>query len=208
MTRIGRVVLAALALAAGLTADRIGAPASAFACSCVATGPERIRTFEDDPSIIVFVGTVVSMDRGGDEFGHTRGELLIQRLFKGSIPSARLPVIGGGGGDCTMTLAAGQSMVTAARFADGVVTPGLCMPFGDPATPEGQRLILEATAAYGAGVAPPGLPPDSQSSPPTPDRGDRGQALAIAMVGALGIAVVLFGGLILLTRRTPRGKDR
>lgn len=206
MSRLGRVGLAVMILVAAFAAAQVGRPRSAFACSCRATGPEQIGTYADEPLIIVFIGTVVSMDRAGDQFGQTRGELVVQRIFKGTIPAARMPVIGGGGGNCTISLEVGQRMITAARLENGVITPGLCMPYGDPTTADGQRLIDEATKAYGSGAGPPGLPAEP-TAPSSATEGDdvRDLALPVALAGALGIALLLFSGLILLSRRaTPR----
>ena len=199
--------LAALILVAGLASERLAAPPSAFACSCMPGGPERIGTFADAPSIIVFIGTVASVDRAANEFGRTRGVLVVERMFKGSIPAARMPVIGGGGGDCTIGLDVGQRMITAASFENGEITPGLCMPYGDPATPDGQRLIEEATKAYGAGAGPPGGPSEPTTPPSATDGGAGELTLSLAMAGAVGVAVLLFGALIVLSRRTPPGRD-
>lgn len=204
--RLSRLGLAALVLVAGLAAERLAGPPRAFACSCVVNGPADIGRFADEPSIIVFIGTVVAMDGGMNETGNTRGTLLIHRLFKGTVPAARMPVVGGGGGDCTISLEVGQQMITAASFENGVVKPGLCMPYGDPTTAEGQRLIDEATKAYGEGPGPPGGPSDPTAPPASVD--DRADvALPLAVAGAVGVAVLLFGGLILLSRRKPAGPD-
>lgn len=198
--RFGRVGLAALLVAAALAADRLASPSGTFACSCAARGPEVIGTFGNEPTIIVFVGTVVSMQEDG-RFGQPRGELLVQRLFKGTIPSARLPVIGGGGGDCTLPLEAGQRMITAARFVDDVVTPGLCMPYGDPATPDGLRLIDVAVRAYGPGAMPPGAPAELAAPPSATDAGPLDPAV-LAVAGALAVTVLLFGWIAVVARRT------
>ena len=170
MRHAGRIGLAAVLLAAVLNVADLALPGRAFACSCMETGPEQIGTFADEPGIVVFVGTVLSVSNINDGMGHTGGEIAIQRVFKGDL-AARMPILGGGGADCTISLAPGQRMITAASLDRGAITPGLCMPYGDPTNAEGRRLIAVATAAYGPGVVPaggPATPTDPQQRQPAP----------------------------------------
>lgn len=200
MIRVGRIGLAAVLLAALLNVTDLALPGRAFACSCMVTWPEQIGTFADEPGIVVFVGTVLSVSEIGDGMGHTGGEIAIQRVFKGDL-AARMPIIGGGGGDCTINLEPGQRMITAASLDRGAITPGACMPYGDPTNAEGQELIAVATAAYGPGVVPPGGPATATDPPAAPTSGAGDVALAVVLAAAIGVALALFGLVTLLTRR-------
>ena len=196
-----RIALLAVIAAASLWATELARPLGAYACSCMQPDDNAIGKFADQPEIVVFVGTVIRIGQGMNDRGHTFGTLAVDQVFKGRLPAREMPVIGGGGGDCTIGIELGQRMITAARFADGALTPGLCMPYGDPATPEGQRLIAVATLAYGPGVAPPGGPPTAIDPPAAPTSGTGDLALPVILGSVLVVAVMLFGGLALLARR-------
>jgi hypothetical protein len=199
------VALVAVLLAGGLMTARLADPMGTYACSCRVTGPASFAELADAPGTVVFIGTVQSIDqRNGDQLGHARGVLLVEWVFKGSIPSARMPVVSGGGGDCTMALNAGQRMITAATLEGGEITPHLCSPYGDPATPEGQQLIEAATTFFGAGAAPPGAEGDPTSpDTATPDlRG--GDPVLLAIVIATPIIAIL---LILVVVAAFRRRD-
>ena len=165
------------------------------------TGPEEIAQFADDPSIVVFSGTVISVRPGLDNMGHSLGTLAVDLVFKGELPSSAMPVVGGGGGDCTISIEVGQRMITAAQFDRGAITPGLCMPYGDPTTPDGQRLLEEATRAYGPGVRPPDAPPVPTDPPASPSPVGGDLALSLVLGVALAVVVAMFGIVALIVRR-------
>jgi hypothetical protein len=200
MRRTGRIALAVVLLATIVNVADLALPLRALACSCMATGPEDIGTFADEPGIVVFVGTVLSVSNIGDGMGHTAGEIAIQRVFKGDL-AARMRIIGGGGGDCTIGLEPGQRMITAASLDRRGITPGLCMPYGDPANAEGQKLIAVATAAYGPGFVPLGGPTTPTDPPAAPAGGAADLVLPLALMAAVSVALALFGLVTLLTRR-------
>jgi hypothetical protein len=198
-----RIVLATLTLNAALLTGTLSAPTITVACSCVRFAPSDIGTYKDDPGTVVFVGTVQSMNIDpANEFGHSRGQLQVDLVFHGDIPSTLMPVEGGGGGDCTMHLEAGQRMITAAGFDGVVITPRLCSPYGDPITPDGQELIAEAVKAYGPGVRPPDAPPLPTDPPASPNPA-ADTALPLIVASIVGVVIALFGAVALLARRRP-----
>jgi hypothetical protein len=168
---------------------QLAAPTIVRACSCRATGPEDIARAGNIEGGVVFIGLVTAMDlaEAGNAFGHRFGEMRIERLFKGSMPAV-VRVMGGGGGDCTMHLAVGQHMITVGSYVGNVLTPGLCNPYGDPGTADGQALIAAAVAAYGPGVTPPPpAEPDPQAMPDDPSPA----GFVVGMVGILVLIVVI-----------------
>jgi hypothetical protein len=192
--RAVRAALAAAVAITGLWAAQLALPNIVHACSCMPPGPDAIGTFADDPNVVVFVGTIGAVRPGADNMGRTQGTLTIERVFTGTVPQAQVAVVGGGGADCTIHIEPGQRMITAAHIEGGTITPGLCMPYGDPVTPEGQRLIAEAERAYGPGIV-----------PGAPGPGDDGSsidlaALAIGLVGGLVILISVAAGLAVLRR--------
>jgi hypothetical protein len=169
------------------------------------TGPEAIGTFGDESNIAVFIGRVTSVRPGNENMGHTSGTLVVERVFKGNVPAREMSVVGGGGGDCTISIQPGQHMITAASVEGRTITPGLCMPYGDPGTAEGQVLVAAAVAAYGPGrTAPEG--PLVGTDPPTttPSSDSSTLALSLVLAFAIGVALALFGLVTVLTRRGRR----
>jgi hypothetical protein len=177
-------------LAAGISAAHLSLPARVLACSCMPDGPADIGKAGDFDGGVVFIGLVTSMDPAGpgQDFSHRFGEMRIERLFKGTMPAV-VRVMGGGGGDCTMHLAVGQHMITVGSYVGNVLTPGLCNPYGDPNTADGQALIAAAVAAYGPGVTPPPTPaePDPQAMPDDPSPA----GFVIGMVGIIALVLVI-----------------
>lgn len=95
---------------------------------------------------------------------------------------------------------------------------GLCSPSGDLATPEGQKMLAEATEVF-SGLAQPATPVPTEAPPaaatspaetaaPDPAVMARDRATLTIALTLGGVVVVLFGGLILLARRTGRPADR
>ena len=208
MSRLGRVGLAAVLLASVFVTARLADPIGTSACSCMVSGPADFDKLAGQPGTVVFIGTVQSIDqRAGDQFGHARGVLLVQWVYKGPIPSARMPVVSGGGGDCTMALDAGQRMITAATLEDGEITPHLCSPYADPTTPEGQQLIQAATKAFGAGAAPPGAEDSTTPDDVTPDLRGGDPVLFAIVVATPIIAIVLILAVVGMFRRREDRKE-
>lgn len=215
--RIVRVVVAGMFLVGLLAARDLALPGRTFACSCAMPNPggedaaakEAMGWIAATPETILIEGVVISMNpgQGVDNFGHTRGEILVKRVYKGNLPSARMPVIGGGGGDCTMSLSVGDALFTAAAFDGTSITPGLCSFFGEPGSPQAQPYLVAALAAFGPGVVPPGGEgdPDATAPPPAaPGPVSRDLALPLVFGGLVVIVVGLFGAIALVARR-PRG---
>jgi hypothetical protein len=203
MTRVGRVALAAVLIASAFVTARLADPMQAYACSCRVTGAEDVAEAGGQPGMVVFIGTVQSLARGVDQFGHARGELLVEWVFKGPLP-ARMPVVSGGGGDCTMPLEAGQRMITVAPLSEGVITPGLCLPFGDPNTAEGQQLIQQATAVFGPGAPPGAADPTSEPVDASLPQGFDPVQLGIVILTPF-VAIVL---ILLVVAAFRRREDR
>jgi hypothetical protein len=196
MTRLLRAAIAAIVLAGVLNAGGLAVPGDVFACICVKTEPAKIGTYVDDPDVVVFVGTVVSVS-DVDGMGDNGGRVAVTSVYKGVL-SADMPITTAGG-TCTRSIAAGQRMITAAVTNGAAIHLGACMPHGDPASPEGQRLIAAAEDAYG-----PGLPPGEVRIAPGdrfgPDPSELGIALLATLVG-LAVAALMFGLVIVLSRR-------
>jgi len=172
----------------GLWVNAITGPTVTFACTCAPTTPDAIGKFGDDPAIVVFVGTITRVGPDRDTSGHTTGTLEIQKVFKGDLP-AEVTVIGGQGGDCTISIGAGRDVITAARYEDGAVTPGACMPLADPSTAEGKRLLAEATRAYGpARVLTPA--PSTANEPLAPAATPSSDQAAPILVGVVIVVLV------------------
>lgn len=196
-----RLLLLALTLNAALLAGALAAPKVTFACSCDPTSHEDIGRFKGEPGVVVFVGTVRSVSLPEESLGRFLGELEVELVFKGDIPSSRMPVVGGGGGDCTLRLEPGQDMIAAALLDGNRITPALCMPFADPDSRRGEALIAAAELAYGPGVPPPGAPA-TDAEFQTPPGGDPASARMV-LASVLGLAIGLFGAIVVLSRRRP-----
>jgi hypothetical protein len=198
---IPRLLLAALTLNGALLAGALAAPRVTFACSCDPTSNDDIGRFKGEPGVVVFVGTVRSVSPPEESLGRFLGELEVELVFKGDIPSSLMPVVGGRGGDCTLRLVPGQDMIAAALF-DGIrITPALCMPFADPDSRRGEALIAAAEQAYGPGVPPPEGPPTDNDVPVPP--GGEPERARVVLASVLGLAIGLFGAIAVLSRRRP-----
>ena len=195
--RLPRLVLAALTLNAALLAGALAAPRATFACSCDPTSREDIGRFKGDPHVVVFVGTVLSVPKV-ERYTRTVGELEVELVFKGKLWS-RMPVVSGGGGDCTLRLEPGQDMIAAALF-DGIrLTPALCLPFADPDSRRGEAFLAAAELAYGPGVPPLGAPP-TDTDLHVPPAGDPNGA-RVVLASVLGLVVGFIGAIVVLSRR-------
>jgi hypothetical protein len=130
--------------------------------------------YASDPDTVILAGTV--RDLGPESL---RGTFGVERWYKGS-GGASVPIQGGTPTDCGLDLTIGDHLVMVAFVTDGVLHPNSCLPFGDPATPEGQQLAREIVAAVGEGTEPAGTIEPSQ------DGGIPGGALL-----GVGLAVVI-----------------
>lgn len=190
MTRIARVLTVATLGAAALGAHGVATPQSTFACSCA---PTTMADFVGLPDVVIVSGTIADLRETAT--GQQQGVFTIARVYQGSLPGPRMPVLGGGGGDCTRNLEGLANVITVAQVGeDGFLVPGLCAPFGDLSTPEGQRLLAEVNATFGVAPSP-------------PEGGDEIAApvqLAALLLAVAAGAIALFGAIVMITRRGPR----
>ncbi|HET7702745.1 MAG TPA: hypothetical protein VFK35_05050 [Candidatus Limnocylindrales bacterium] len=96
---------------------------------------------------------------------------------------------------------------------------GLCSPSGELTTPEGRKMLAEATEVF-SGLAQPATPTPTEAppvaapttpvetAPPDPAAVARDQATMTIALALGGVVIVLFGGLVLLARRPGRPTDR
>ena len=193
-----RVTLAVLLALSSIWAAQLALPLVVSACSCRPNQPDQVDWSGLPADAVVFVGQVTAMEQAGpgQDFGHRFGELRVDRLYRGTMPAV-VRVKGGGGGDCTMHLSVAQSMITVAPYVDGVLTPMLCAPYGDPNTAEGKALIASAEEAFGPGVEPevPPLDTDPQAMPDDHDP----IGFVLGMTGILAFVIVV--GILVGARR-------
>lgn len=204
-SRVARVALAALFLVGIAAARDLALPTTTVACSCRPPDPADIAEVANfSPEMILFEGIVTDMGQGSDEMGHSFGDLTVTRVYKGTLPSNHVRVIGGGGGDCTMALRVGQRLFGVGMFDGTSVTPQLCSDFGDPATPEAQPFLAAAVAAFGPGVVPREVVVPIATTPPASSGLiSRDLALPLTLGGVLVVVVGLFWGVAMYARR-PR----
>ena len=194
-----RITLAVALALGSIWLAQLSAPLVAQACSCRIEGPEAIANIAPDPRYVVFIGRITFMDPPWVRNEHDHGRMRIERVFKGTLPAV-VHVRGGGGGDCTRELAAGEHVITVADWLDGILTPGLGSPSADPDTPEGHALIAAAVAAFGPGFDP-GGPPGEIGEPAAPSLLD----LAGVAAGAAGVLILgVIGAVVIAARRAGR----
>lgn len=200
MTRIARVAMATIFLVAMLATRDLAAPRTMAACSCV-PWPETLAAYRTDANVRILSGTVVAL-------AGQRGTFAIERVFKGPVSGPALPIEGGDGAMCGLHLELGMRMIMAAWTDGDLLQPSSCMPSAILPSPEGDALLADAARSYG-GVAPPGGAPVDPTTPPveSPGPASTGLALPIAIGGAVVAALLLFGGLIVLSRRGQQGRD-
>jgi len=187
MTRALRLALATVVAMAALSTSALARPRVVFACTCAPAGSVQIGDFAAQLDYAVFVGKITRVDPDRDTQGHETGILAVEQLFKGDLPSL-VTIVGGSNSECLIRLEAGREMVTAARFEAAKVEPITCAPMADPMSPDGKRLIEEATKAYGP---PRTFPPPLPGAEPAPAvlGGGIEPLLIIAMALVLGIVV-------------------
>jgi hypothetical protein len=183
-----RTALAVAVLGGGFSLLGFANPDCAYACSCVQ--PQPIAAYADEPDTLILEGTVTVYD----ETSH-RGQLHVERWFQGSSDVPDIPIRGGDGADCGLTLTSGQTLVMVAFEEEGALVPNICSPWGDVATPEGQALEAETVEAFGEGVPVPEpgdtVPTDDGFSIPTivPIVG----GAIVLIIGAVAIASFVSG---------------
>lgn len=198
--RLGRVLVATAVLVGVLAARDVGAPSTTSACSCV-PWPESVAAYRTDAQVRVLSGTVVTL--AGE-----RGTFAIERVFKGPVPGPVMAIDGGEPGMCGLGLKVGLRLVMATWTDGDVLQPSSCMPSAVLPSPEGNALLADAEASYG-GLAPPDPAPVDATTPPvaSPGPATADLALPLAIGAAVAVTVLLFGGLIVLSRRRPQGRD-
>jgi hypothetical protein len=191
-------------------------PRTVVACSCLAF--ETLKQAVT-PESAVFTGTAGLRQARGVP-------VEIERWFVGPRAAPVVWLSGqsfGDGASCGIAEPPpGSSWLWVARpVEDGTLGTGLCSPSGRLDTPEGQAMLAEAIAAYGA--VPPVAPPEVTQAPeafsnptpvanPTPAATPAAEArdrTAVTILGALLLgSLALFGGLVLLARGSSRGAGR
>ena len=187
-------------LVATLAVRDLTAPRTMVACSCV-PWPETVAAYRTDANVRILSGTVVALT--GE-----RGMFAIEHVFKGPVSGPAMPIEGGDGAMCGLSLELGMRMVMAAWTEGDVLMPSSCMPLAKLPSSEGDALLADAARSYG-GVAPPDGAPVDPTTPPveSPGPASTGLALPLAIGGAVVAALLLFGGLIVLSRRGQQGRD-
>jgi hypothetical protein len=195
--------MAAALLVATLAGRDLAAPRAMVACSC-APWPESLAAFRTDENVRILLGTVVALTGERGTFG-------IERVFKGPVPGPAMAIDGGDAAMCGLGLKLGARMIVAAWTEGNVLQPSSCMPAAILPSPEGDAMLADAEASSGGLAPPPAAPaePTTQpaDAPAAPGPVSAGLALPLAIGGAIVVAVLLFGGLILVARRRPQERE-
>jgi hypothetical protein len=185
-----RILLAVLLMVGAVATVESASPDGVVACSCFRPDSveELLRAVarEHDPGTVVLAGRIVRLARNLN--GRQTGALVVTHVFKGAVPRQEVPIIGGGGGDCTVDLEGLSDVVMVARVEWRSVVPGLCRPIAALATAEGQELFNTAVEVFGVG------PPAEEDLPSVP-------GADVALLATLGILVAVAGSLFLLVAR-------
>jgi hypothetical protein len=188
-SRVARIALAVTFLVSAFALRQLALPGGALACSCAGepaiTGQEQA----------VFIGTAGQPQADGTY------RFAVERWFVGGNAAAidvmsEKQVFPDGAtaiNTCGLHFEAGDRMLLAATFADGVYHPGTCSPHAAVASEKGQQLLSAAVSKFGQGSSP-GAPVDT----PMPDDPDL-TGFAIGMVGILVLVIVI--GVIAAARR-------
>ncbi|HEY3163666.1 MAG TPA: hypothetical protein VGJ71_04865 [Candidatus Limnocylindrales bacterium] len=202
--RIGIVAVASLFVSVGAV---LTTPRPVLACSC-AGFTSWIKTVT--PETAVFAGNTGIRDERGvpvqvTHWFHGKGAAplvwLAAESFNGNA---------GVSSSCGVNAPpAGSSWLWVAYPAgNGDLGTSVCSPAGDLGTSEGQTMLKEAVAAYGGDVPDPqsSTPAETAPAAPAPSPADvaRDQA-SVAILGALLLgSLALFGGIVLIARRSGR----
>lgn len=168
------------------------------ACSCVASEPGAPIFSGDEQAVVM--GRVMNGDGSGIY------PFAVERWFKGGVAaivqlasdSQRLPDGSFMTSSCGVKLTPGAHLILTAWLSDGVYAPSACGLLADVDSPEGQRLVSAAVAAFAQGEIPGG-----PSSEPAPGFSFDPALIAILIVIGLVVAV-MFGAVALLVRRRRR----
>ena len=120
-----RITLAVAVLAGGFSLLGLAAPGCAYACSCIQ--PQPIAEYANEPDTLIVTGTVTAYDATSH-----RGQFHVEWWYQGSSEVADIPIQGGDGADCGLTLTAGQALIMVAFANEGVLAPNICSPWGGP----------------------------------------------------------------------------
>ena len=181
--RVARILLAGTVLLAALLARQLALPGGVAACSC-AGDPNAGFSGQEEA---VFTGIVGMPDaRGPYAFrveswfkGGTEAQVLVnseRQVF----PDGSTAI-----NTCGLHFEVGDHLLLTAAVVEDVLTPGLCAPHAVVDSPEGQRLIAAATAAFGEPRAP-GAPPGT------------GPTDAVFSIDLASIALVVIGAIVVL----------
>lgn len=193
--------LASLLMAFALVATvRMAIPPSVAACSCM--GPQPMIAYAEDPSIAIFTGVPAPMEPAGQP-------AVVTRWFKGGgilEPRVVFDPSGfgeDGGASCMIPpLPVGGEYIFVAYRIEGQETLGLglCSPHAPVADDAGAEMLKEAMAAYAA------VTPTSASDPPATPENEPASTVETAgpiviVLGAVALAGILFGAVLVLGRR-------
>jgi hypothetical protein len=190
-----RSVLAIVLAAAALWSASLASPGPTRACSCM-PWPESLAAYRTDESIVILAGTVIGLNG-------QRGMLQVERVFKGPVAGAQVPLEGGDPAMCGVSLQLGAKVVMAAFTDQGVLHPSSCTPYALVPSPEGDAMLADAEESYGGGAPPPAPadPTEDPAPPGSPTAPGAGLALPIVLGGVLLLALALFGGIALVARK-------
>jgi hypothetical protein len=190
---MGRILLAAVVLAGGLTLGGHLAPSCTYACTCA-----KLSSLAD----YVEGDSAVMMGRTGPADGEEVA-FAVERWFAGPGAAPVVTLVSGDDASCGVALPPGRHLVFVAyRDELGRFHPSICAPMADVDTPDGQALVEEAVA-LGTGIVP--IPIVPEPSPPAVSDPRATLALLAAGVGVVGGLVLLVGVVALLARRRPSG---
>jgi hypothetical protein len=185
-----RLLLTMVFLVGAMAAFELARPGPVAACFCDISKPvvEVLRDIAraGDPDTVVLAGRIQGLHP--TTTGGQSGTLVVTRVFKGVLPRLQLPIVGGGGGDCTVDLSNMIDVVMVAQLDRNAVVPGLCQPIEALGTAEGRALFDDAVAVFGTG------PPSDDDLPTVP-------GAELMLLVSLGLAVTVAAGVFLLIAR-------
>jgi hypothetical protein len=166
------------------------APPPSFACSCALVS---IADF-NQPENQVFVGTAGALGPQGQPVA---GELWLHGTGAGPLVWLARDSFGDGASCGTAPLPQGTRWIlgTWLEASDAQPRIGLCNPHARIDSPEGQAMLGEALAAFGAGVDPPSPPPGDTAQP------DSDPLAPALLIGTVALGVVVVGGIVVFARR-------
>jgi hypothetical protein len=186
-----RSLLPLLAMTLGLAVVSLAAPPPTVACSCMQSFQPMLEA-KADPTLSVFTGTAGANEAAGVA-------VRLTRWFRGAIPPSGVAVLDPAGfvdpmgGMCgTNAPTTGTEWIFATgRNAIGRYDVSLCTTHAPLDSDLGRELLAEAVAVFGPPMIPEPPPPPAEPDPLS----DLGSIVPIglALVGAVGLALGLFG---------------